>query len=381
MRVIHTTPDILEIASGVAQAVPPLCQAIQSADVDVELHVYTGEKTAATNYELHTHASWRFPPRVNISPSMRRALDDRMKLADIIHTHSSWMMANIYPGWTAKKHNKPFVFTPHGTFSDYAMKQSRWKKQLIWKLWQKRVFLDAACINVTSEEECSAVRRLGSRSPIALIPNGIALPNLSHIQQTQTQTASKMRRLIFLGRLHPIKGIDHLLKAWAVLENRFTDWELHITGTDHRGHEGEMKQLMSQLNLQRVTFTGPAYNAEKTNTFCDSDLFVLPTHSENFGLAIAEALTHRLPVITTKGAPWEGLAANDCGWWIDIGVDPLVDVLKVALATSPEILATKGANGRNWMARDFSWEVTAKKMIQTYHWLLTGADQPVWIAE
>src|SRR5690606_27143605 len=138
------------------------------------------------------------------------------------------------------------------------------------------------------------------------------------------------RRLLFLARIHKKKGVDVLLNAWRRLEERHPDWELTIAGPDDGGYLDGMKQLAAALQLRRVDFTGPVYGERKSTLLQSSDLYVLPTHSENFGMTVAEALAHGVPAIVTKGAPWQGLEDHQCGWWIDLSEDSLAACLDQA---------------------------------------------------
>src|SRR5262249_47512606 len=151
------------------------------------------------------------------------------------------------------------------------------------------------------------------------------------------------RTLLFLGRLHPIKGIDILLESWSKVMHRFPQWQLHIAGTDtgygnKSGYLREMNELASRLKLKRVEFIGPLYGDAKLSAYRGAELFVLPSHSENFGVTVAESLAAGTPAIVTKGAPWEGLETHRAGWWINAGVDSLVATLERAMAESPDQL-------------------------------------------
>jgi glycosyltransferase involved in cell wall biosynthesis len=219
---------------------------------------------------------------------------------------------------------------------------------------------------------------LGFKQPVAIIPNGIDIPEFAK------KEPRGIRTLLFLGRLHPVKGIDVLLNAWAVVADRFPDWRLLVVGTDtgygkQDGYVEEMKALAAKLKLTRMEFAEPLYGEAKLSAYRQADLFVLPTRSENFGITVAEALASGTPAIVTKGAPWQGLQTYRSGWWIDIGVDALVACLEVAMATSPDELAQRGINGRDWMMREFSWQDIGKKMQQTYQWLRKGGEHPPWV--
>jgi glycosyltransferase involved in cell wall biosynthesis len=185
--------------------------------------------------------------------------------------------------------------------------------------------------------------------------------------------------LLFVGRIHPKKGVITLLRAWHAVAHRFRDWELHIVGPDDGGHLTVVRELASELGLERLAFHGPLYGVNKLNAFRTADLFVLPTHSENFGISVAEALAAGTPAVVTVGAPWSRLPIEQAGWSIEIGLDPLVACLEAALASSPSQLAQMGLAGRRWMVREHSRRQIAKRHIQTYRWLTQGGNAPPWV--
>ena len=376
MKVIQIVPGILDEASGTSHSVPGLCQALANKEIDLELHVNNGHKPGGASYKFYAHGCWNWPPRLDWSPKMSRAAREAARGADILHSHGLWNMANIYSGWAVRGTACRLVISPRGTLSYHAMSFSRWKKTIIYHLWQRRVLNHAACFHATSQAEYEAIRGIGLSAPVALIPNGIDVPDIG---PRFSGKRKRMRRLLFLGRITPIKKIDNLLKAWLAIQEQHPDWELHITGVDDRGHESQMKMLAKQLGVERVTFTGPVYGKDKTRAFLEADLFVLPSCSENFGMAVAETLAHGVPAIVTKGAPWEGLDAQDCGWWIEIGVEPLIECLKDVFRQTRESLSRRGANGRKWMERDYSWTMVGDRMLMTYNWLLHGGAVPKWV--
>src|SRR5207249_704153 len=112
------------------------------------------------------------------------------------------------------------------------------------------------------------------------------------------------------------------------------------------------------------------YGVEKSRAYREASLFVLPTHSENFGMTVAEALAAGTPAIVTHGAPWAGLAQYDAGWWIENGVDSLISCLEKALEVPPERLSQMGRAGHDWMKRDFNWQQIGAQFLATYRWIL-----------
>ncbi len=342
--------------------------------------IVTGAERTDDDIGLLTFPRRSFPYRIGRSPEMYRWLsrEVRSNAVDVVHNHSVWMMPNVYPGWVTRNSNVPLVVSPRGTFSRWALNRSRAVKFLFWNGLQKRAIAHAAMFHATAESEYEDIRRLGFRQPVAVIPNGIDLPSRARKEKMPARPEAR-RHLLFLSRIHPKKGIDNLLRAWAHIEARFADWDLRIVGLSEAGHLDELRHLSQSLKLKRVRFDGPLYGADKLRAYRSADLFVLPTHSENFGMTIAEALAAGCPVITTKGAPWAGLTEHRAGWWIDIGVEPLRQALEEAMAKEPEALAHMGASGRAWMAREFSWERIAEQMLGSYRWIINGGAVPPWI--
>jgi glycosyltransferase involved in cell wall biosynthesis len=133
-----------------------------------------------------------------------------------------------------------------------------------------------------------------------------------------------------------------------------------------------MRTLGAELGVQRVNFAGELLGELKADAYQRASVFVLPTRNENFGIAVAEALSHGAPAIVTKGAPWGGLQEHRCGWWVDFGVEPLVPALREAMSTAPSELYEMGQRGRRWMSQEFSWHAIGAQMEEVYDWILRG---------
>jgi glycosyltransferase involved in cell wall biosynthesis len=250
-----------------------------------------------------------------------------------------------------------------------------WKKRPVWQLLERKNLASAALLHATSEQEAQSFRDRGLRVPIAIIPNGVELPGYDEPNTGHCPTSSK-RTLLFLSRIHPKKGLSMLLEAWAKV--RPSGWNLKIVGPDEGGHRKELEKQATSLGLADVVSFHDAVRGKdaKSALFREASLFVLPTHSENFGIAVAEAMAHGLPVITTHGAPWQLLETEQCGWWVPVSVAGLAAALDDATRQSPESLAEMGARGRAVVAERFGWDGIARQFIDCYRWLLGEGSKP-----
>jgi glycosyltransferase involved in cell wall biosynthesis len=289
---------------------------------------------------------------------------------DLLHSHGLWMMPNVYPAWVRAAGTYRLIFSPRGMLAPWALQHHALRKKVMWSLFQRAALRVADAFHVTSQAEYDDVRRLGFREAVCVLPNGV------DVRPVSKTVPGARRQALYLARIHKVKGVDNLLRAWAAVEAEYDDWELRIAGPDDGGHLEEMQLLARQLRLTRVAFVGPLYGEEKLAAYRRASLYVLPTHSENFGATVAEALAVGTAAIVTKGAPWQGLVQYDAGWWIDIGVEPLIAALRTALSLPEDRLQQIGRNGHNWVLREFSWSSIGEQMAAFYRWLIDGGERP-----
>lgn len=371
MKLAHVVPHVDAEAAGPSYSVPRLCESLAARGHEVALMCLAGRDVAGVRVELYPQ--WPVLERFAVSPGHAHALRRAAAQVDIVHDHSLWSMVNVAAGWVVPGRRARLVASPRGTLSRWALGRRRALKRMLWPL-QRRVLTRADLLHATSDAEYADIRSLRLAAPVAIVPNGVDLPELR-----QSRPLQATRTLLYLSRIHPTKAPDRLLRAWAELQSMHPDWRLRIAGQGDPVHVAETEALARALHLQRVEFAGALYGSEKSKAYFAADLFVLPTHSENFGMAVAEALAHGLPAVVARGAPWAGLETERCGWWIDNDVATLAAALDAAMRESPRRLGEMGMSGRRWMERDFSWSSVAERMESAYRWTLGDAAQPTCV--
>lgn len=379
----HILASIAEPGAGPSYSVQALARALARQGATVRLRTVDGWRARGAelaecdmiNHTVHRRdfASVPVLSGVCASGDLERALRASAETAAIFHAHGLWLMPNVYPAWAARGTRTCLVISPRGMLGAEALAFSRGKKAIFWRLLQERALRSAACLHATSDAEHRDIRAMGLRAPVAVIPNGVDVPPAAR------GAPGGQRVVLSLGRIHPKKGLDRLVHAWAHVEVLFPDWRLRIVGPPELGHDHQLKALAMSLKLTRVSIEGPVFGPAKQAAYHEADLFVLPTRNENFAMTVAEALAAGIPVISTKGAPWSGLATEECGWWIDHGIEPLVAALRESMSNSRDSLSAMGARGRAWMTRDFGWNRIAAEMMDVYRWLALGADRPATV--
>jgi glycosyltransferase involved in cell wall biosynthesis len=312
------------------------------------------------------------PSALGYAPAMEKALIDWNP--DVVHLHGVWMHPSRSVLRWAKRTRRPYIISTHGMLSNLALSYSPKKKSLAKLLYQNAAFAAASAFHATTASELKETRTYGIRQPVAIVPHGIDIPF-----DIPTCNQAAMRTLLYLGRIHPKKKLTDLVLAWSRLENNHPNWRLRIVGPDEMGETIKLQRLIENAGLKGVTIEAPLYGAEKQQAYSQADLFVLPTGSENFAMTVAESLASAVPVICTKGAPWAGLEDHGCGWWTDIGAEPIEKALREAMALSPDALHAMGLRGRAWMEQDFSWAQVAQQMEQAYLWLLGKCEKPACV--
>jgi glycosyltransferase involved in cell wall biosynthesis len=373
---VHVTPSVSRLAGGLFESVRHLSHSVHAASrVPVTVLGLQDQRTSEDSHQwtpLPVRTQPVLGPR-NFGYSPQLVRDLFTSRPSLVHLHGLWRYTSFAVWRWSVRTGRPYIVSPHGMLEPWALRQSSWKKRCALLLYTGACLRRAACLRATSNAEALNIRHAGFTNPIAIVPNGVRCPR--ELPPPVEKAEVRNGRVLFLSRIHPKKGLLNLIQAWAVL--RPANWELSIVGPDECGHLAKVRALVHALGLEdKVHFLGELWGEAKTDLFLGSDLFVLPSFSENFGLVVAEALASGVPVITTRATPWKELEDRRCGWWIEIGVQPLVDALRAALATPRGELREMGKRGHELVKRNYCWERIGTKMVEVYEWMLSRRDKP-----
>ena len=432
IRSANLTASVSRNAGGLFDSVRRLVQSLQSAGNEMCVFGIEDEHTAVDI------GAWapvpvkafpaRWPKTFGYSPEFIRQLEEFTP--DLTHTHGLWGFASVAVNRYHSPRGTPYIISAHGMLDPWALENSHWKKAIAYFLYEERHLHEAACLRALCEPEARAIRQLGLKNPIAIVPNGIDIPEIRTPAGSdalspaarQSLASSQRKVLLYLGRIHPKKGLVNLLHAWAATckqkgGGKMEEWILAIAGWDQGGHEAQLKQIASDLGIsfadirdqemrkgnpgiegegQRmmqagrwpefqghpsVIFLGPQFGAGKAACYANCDAFILPSFSEGVPLVILEAWAYGKPVLMTPECNLP--IAFDCG--AALRIEPNVPSIGRGLCdlfqAQEPALSALGANGLQLARQRFSWPSLAKEMTELYHWVLGGGTKPACIAD
>lgn len=379
----HVVAGLRREHGGPSYSIPALVSALTDAGSPARILTVEGSNAgspvrfpgAEVTAFRHALAGLPLVSDLRVAPGLRAALRTALETSQgsVVHNHGLWLMPNVDAGVAARMADRPLVVSPRGMLSTAALSFSPVKKRVFWDLVQGPAFRNVSCWHATALQEYEEIRAYGIHAPVCVIPNGVSLPKLSK------RPSRSSREILYFGRIHPKKGIETLVRAWAALEAEHSDWSVRIVGPVEDRHDGQLQALAANLGASRIRIEEAVYGEAKDDVYRDADLFVLPSLNENFGLTVAEALASATPVIATRGTPWSGLEGEKCGWWVDHGVDPMVRALGEGMALTDDERRRMGERGRAWIERDFSWDRIAFDMLDVYRWLVHGRPAPATV--
>jgi glycosyltransferase involved in cell wall biosynthesis len=340
----------------------------------------------------------RWHPKMFYAPELKRLAAEAVEEAEWFHGHGLYVWLNMWLGGEARKRGKPLVYHPHGFFDPWILRRSRGKKRLAHWLFEDKNIAHVRWWRALSNKEAEQIRDVvGDRAVVHVIPNGIDIAEVDALdthevdsfqfsvgsaepeasdgkgketkrlidQETPCWTRRRRpKRLLFLSRIHAKKGLDLLVPAWGKLTKEFPDWELLVVGPDEGGYQATVEKMIADCGCSRTCWIHPAVSgAEKHALLRTADLFVLPSYSEGFPMAVLEAAAHRIPVVQTDECNFPELTAAGGAWECRPECESVEIALRSALTAEDAECAERGLRGRELVERSYSWDQVADRVI------------------
>ncbi len=381
LRVVTTIADLGSDSGGPSRSCRSLTEALARAGATAQL--FAGDH--------HRPASALLLPDPTLVTTRLVPIGRRFGLPDyrfapafatlppgpaIHHDNGIWSPANVAAMHAAARHGLASVITIHGMLEPWALAHKPWRKRAAWALYQHRLLAAAAGIHATAEPERASIRARLPAADIAIIANGVDCPPAP---DPARRVGAGERRVLMLSRLHPVKNLPGLVAAWAIIaaDPGCDGWMLEIRGPDPDGYRPVVAAAIARAGLgDRIRLGDAVAEADKGAAFAAADLLVLPSFSENFGVVVAEALAHGVPVVASHGTPWADLPVRGCGWHVAPDPAALADALRAAMALPPEARAAMGQRGYHFALAAFGWQRIAAQMLDFYTWIAGGKTAP-----
>lgn len=385
MRLLHVIPTMSARYGGPAKACGEMAMALAERGHHVEIFTtnydgFGGYVLPATGplsergraITVHTFPVDVPPDYFRISRPLARALNEELKTFDVVHVHSLYLFTTLAAGFFAHRHDVPLILRPHGTLDPYIYPRHRGRKRLVERLYQDRMFKRVAAVHYTTEEERNLAApytfdRPGFVAPLGLnIEDYRPLPARGTFRARHPETQGKAM-LLFLGRINFKKGLGVLAKALGRIAKERDDVHLVIAGPDNDGLKPKVEAwLDAEGVLDKTTFTGMLVGEAKLAALADADLFVLPSFSENFGIAVIEALATGLPVlISDKVNIHREVAAAGAGEVEPIDAERFAG-RALAMLEDKDALRRQGERGVEMVTRLFNWPSIGKRLEEVY---------------
>jgi glycosyltransferase involved in cell wall biosynthesis len=370
VRVLHVVPSfapafryggpivsVLELSRAASAAGAKIDVATTNADGPEDLAVPTDRWVQLDRLRVRYFRRW---PRVGyaFSTDLARFLSAHVKDYDVVHVTSTFSFPALAAGRAARAAGIPYIVSPRGSLQGWSLAQKRWKKFPYWVALEKPHLARAAAIHATAEIEERDVKALLPGARVVLVPNGVEValpPTLPRRPHT----------IVFLGRIHKKKGFDVLVPALSEVERQMPGTQTIVAGPDNDGEWARVEAMVRASSPKpHVRYVGPLQGRAKFELLASATAFVLPSHSENFGMAVVEALACGTPVVVSRNCPWRSVEDAGAGYWVEnTPVECARALLKIL--GNPHAAERMGDAGRR-LASQFQWPEIGRHMARTY---------------
>jgi glycosyltransferase involved in cell wall biosynthesis len=387
VRILHVIPSLAPRFGGPSKVAIEMCRELARRGEATAIYTTNFDGPLTLNVPLSRPVAdaggveiTYFPvfPHNYYTPSLplAAALKRDIWRYDIVHIHSLYRFSTAAAAHYSRVCGVPYVIRPHGTLDPFMFQHHRLRKWLYEALFDRHYLEQAAAVHFTSEEEMELARATGIAFRGVVVPLGVTDDRVNR-EEAASEFHSKWpetcgrRVILFLGRLNFKKGLDLLARAFGALSRRRRDAHLFIAGPDDEGYGVQMRHwLKDEGALEQTTFSGMLLGRDKTAALAGSDVFVLPSYSENFGVAVVEALASGLPVVISNRVNiWREIVRSNAGVVIDCDAAELEQAL-VRVLDEPALRQRMTEAARRLACEHFNWRAAGDRMLELYRDIL-----------
>jgi glycosyltransferase involved in cell wall biosynthesis len=376
-RSVHLIESISTTSGGLYYSVSGLVRALIEAGVQASVMTLDGQ--SETSKEPWQSCNVTVYPSVSmgvlrISVPLTTALTSTDR--NVVHVHHIWRYISCAARWAAKRKDCVVVVSARGMLAPQALRINAWRKQIASCVFERWNLESAHCLHALTETEADDFRAYGLRNPIAVIPNGVTIPP---VLAEHHEADREPKTLLYMGRLHPIKGLEELFRGWQLKEAymRAAGWRLKVVGWGDGDYVTELQTMIKRLGIAAsVDLEGPRYGEAKEQELRRASAFVLPSRSEAMSMALLEAWSYGLPVLMTRTCNLIDGARHAAAILMDCDAASIEQALLRLADTDSQTRRTMGVAGRQFVSTRYAWPVVAQSMAQVYQWLRVGGVTP-----
>jgi glycosyltransferase involved in cell wall biosynthesis len=385
MKVLHVIPSIASVRGGPSTAVIEMVKSLQKADCQVEIATTNDNGELLLDVPLNCLQDYqgvlvrffaRFSPQIHsvrefaFSAGLTQWLWHHLRDYDLIHVHAIFSYPSTVAMAIARLRNIPYIVRPLGQLCQWSLQQSAAKKAIYLNIIERKNINQSASLHLTSNAEKQEIEQLNLECKNFVIPHGLAIPgiipNASQLLREYFQLSSKEPIILFLSRIHPKKGLEYLIQALAqIKDKKFT---LIIAGNGDSDYEAQINSCLHDYGLEDCSLmTGFVEGELKQLLLQGANLFVLTSYSENFGVAVLEALAAGTPALVTPGvALAQEIEQNDLGYVVPQEPTAIAKAIEKHLELSESEENKLSQRTRQFVLDNYSWEQIAQQLLTVY---------------
>jgi len=387
MKILHITPSLSDAWGGPTRVIKGLTESLHKKGVKSTILTTTGHRVGFGSYSDLQSDIRTFPTQplsllwTGYSRNLKKALSEEIRSHDVVHIHELWHFPHFAAYLSAQRENKPYCISIHGHLSPWALNHKNIRKRIYMNLFQNKTIESASVLHAVTQEEINHIEDLGITNETRLIPNGLSTStHYESVSASDFINAYPRLRgkpiLLFLGRIHPVKGLDLLSEAFTEIVQTNPNVHLVIAGPDENGYKKRITDILKRnQTLKNCIFTGMLSDLDKTSALKASNILVLPSYSEVMGISTLEGMEAGLPVVITEGCQFPEIGKAGAGLVVPHKAEDLRNAI-LYLLDNPNTAQQMGKIGKQLISERYNWDNISDLYIQLYTDIISRHYEP-----